>query len=67
MDNEIQQCFEDLKEAITSTLILALPNFASPFTIEADASQTGVGVIFMQSPQLVTYFSQALFEKNQYK
>lgn len=38
------KAFKALKVAITITLVLALPNFSQPFTIETDASGLGIGL-----------------------
>lgn len=35
---EAEHAFQKLKQAITSTPVLALPNFAEPFTLETNAS-----------------------------
>jgi hypothetical protein len=35
--------FHQLKQAMTTTLVLALPNFQAQFTVETDACSNGVG------------------------
>jgi hypothetical protein len=37
-DNSAQECFETLKRVMSSTPVLATPNFAKPFVVECDAS-----------------------------
>jgi hypothetical protein len=49
-----------LKEALTSPLILRLPDFTQQFTIECDASGIGLGAILLQQNQPIVYFSEAL-------
>jgi hypothetical protein len=43
--------------------VLALPNFAIPFTIETDALGNGIGVALMQQSQPLAFYSQALGPK----
>ena len=43
-----QAAFDDLKVAMTRTLVLVLPNFQEPFTVETDACQDGIGAVLMQ-------------------
>lgn len=43
-----------------STSTLALPNFAEPFTIEADASGEGIGAVLTQHGKPIAYMSRAL-------
>lgn len=58
-----QIAFDKVKEAMTQTPVLALPNFQDTFTIETDACQDGIGAILMQHGQPIAYLSKALGEK----
>lgn len=40
--------FEQLKVAVTTTPVVALPNFSIPFEIECDALVKGVGAVPIQ-------------------
>ena len=40
---EVRRIFEDLKRAMTETLVLALPDFSKPFEVHTDASGEGIG------------------------
>lgn len=56
--------FEGLKLSITSAPILALPDFFKEFTVEADASGGGIGVVLTQNNKPIAFFSQGLSDKN---
>jgi hypothetical protein len=43
--------------------VLILPNFSLPFTLETDASGTGLGAVLMQKGQPIAYLSKALGPK----
>jgi len=45
---EQANAFETLKDKLTKSLILTLPNFAKTFEIECDASNIGIGGILLQ-------------------
>ena len=59
--------FHKLKEALTTLLVLAVPNFDKPFTIETDASGRGLGAVLMQEGRPVAYLSQKLSTRSQSK
>jgi hypothetical protein len=42
-----QITFEALKQALVSTPVLALPNFARPFVIKIDARDSRIGAVLM--------------------
>jgi hypothetical protein len=47
-DSEVEQAFEQLKQAVSTPSVLALPNFNQSFIVECDASSIGLGVVLMQ-------------------
>ncbi|RVX03831.1 Transposon Tf2-8 polyprotein [Vitis vinifera] len=58
-----KKAFQDLKHAVTSPPVLALPDFSIPFTIQCDASGIGVGAVLMQQGRPLAYMSQAIHGK----
>lgn len=57
------EAFEKLKKIMTTTPVLALPNFSKPFILEADASGTGIGAVLMQEGRPISYLSKAIGPK----
>jgi hypothetical protein len=60
-----EESFTALKQALCHEPVLALPNFAKPFSIETDASGLGVGAVLMQEGHPLAFISKALGTKSQ--
>jgi hypothetical protein len=63
---EALAAFEALKQAMSSTLVFALPNFQKPFMVKTDASDVGLGAVLMQEGRPISYLSKALGERNKH-
>ena len=56
--------FSALKVAMSSPLVLALPDFSQTFEVETNASSDGIGAVLSQKGRPLAYFSQALATKH---
>ncbi|KAD3641337.1 hypothetical protein E3N88_30561 [Mikania micrantha] len=59
------QAFTHLKNLMSSTPVLRLPDFSKPFTVETDASGTGIGAVLSQEKQPIAFYSQKLCPRMQ--
>ena len=60
-----QESFEDIKKKLTSSPILKLPDFSSPFEVAVDACCTGIGAVLAQRGHPIEYFSEKLSPSRQ--
>ncbi|GJY66503.1 ty3-gypsy retrotransposon protein [Tanacetum coccineum] len=60
-----QEAFEQLKQAMIQTPILAFPNFDAEFVIETNTSGIGLGVVLQQCGHPIAYLSKTLAPKHQ--
>jgi len=51
-------CFQQVKDALTSPPVLALPDPSQPFDVICDASINGVGGVLMQGNHPIAYYSR---------
>lgn len=61
--NTQQLTFDNLKNKLTNALVLALPDFAKPFILEADACGYGLGAVLIQEGRPLSYYSKAIGPK----
>lgn len=62
--HETEQAFQQLKHALVSAPVLALPDFSKQFTLETDASECGIGAVLSQDKHPIAFLSRALGPKS---
>lgn len=55
-----EQCFQELKQRLTTTPVLVIAKSGEKFTIYSDASYSGLGCVLMQGGRVVSYASRQL-------
>ena len=55
-----QRVFAQIKDMMTETPVLVLPDFEPLFTVKCDASHVRIGVVLSQERRLVEFFSEKL-------
>ncbi|XP_014630694.1 uncharacterized mitochondrial protein AtMg00860-like [Glycine max] len=53
---EAQLAFDNLKQAMTTTLVLSLSDSSVPFIVKTDESRSGMGVVLMQRGHQIAFF-----------
>jgi len=56
---QAMQAFEKLKELMSSTPVLTLPDFSNVFVVKVDASGYGIGAVLMQENHPIANISKA--------
>ena len=59
---ECEQSFQELKQKLTTTPVLALPDISKDFVVYCDASRQGLGCVLMQDGRVIAYASRQLKE-----
>jgi hypothetical protein len=64
-DDAATEAFAALKQAMSTTPVLQLPDFQKPFVVETDACATGIGAVLMQDHHPLAFLSKPLSTANQ--
>ncbi|KAK1678158.1 hypothetical protein QYE76_039006 [Lolium multiflorum] len=57
---ECEKSFQTLKEKLTTTPVLAVPEVGKDYTVYCDASKHGLGCVLMQDRKVISYGSRQL-------
>ncbi|XP_026449232.1 uncharacterized protein LOC113349472 [Papaver somniferum] len=62
-NDDATTAFSAIKSAMNQALVLALPDFTKPFTLETDACSRGVGAVLLQDNMPIAFYSKPLGPK----
>ena len=60
-----QHSFEELRQRLTTTPVLALPSGKDVYVVYSDASRQGLGCVLMQNGRVIAYASRQLKKNEQ--
>jgi hypothetical protein len=60
LSEECEASFQTLKDKLTTTPVLAVPETGKYYTVYCDASKNGLGCVLMQDRKFITYGSRKL-------
>ena len=63
-NQETQRAFEQLKQPLVIAPVLHLSYFTQLFTVECDASGSGIAAVLMQNLHPIAYFNEVLSDRN---
>ena len=66
-NDEAEKCYEALKNIMSSTPVLATPDFTKPFVFECNASGFWIGEVLMQEGHPITFESRKLNKRESLK
>lgn len=61
---EATEAFNKLKQALTTTPVLTLPDFSQQFIVECDASDIGIGAVLQQQGRPISFYSHTLAQRH---
>jgi hypothetical protein len=61
---EALAAFDTLKQALCAVPVLQLPDFAKPFLLDCDASETGFGAVLHQEEGAIAFFSHPFAQRH---
>jgi hypothetical protein len=56
--DECKESFQTLKEKLTTTPVLAVPETGKDYTVYCDASKNGLGCVLMQDRKVIAYVTR---------